>query len=202
MQGHPAPWERLGQLPHCSRSGLDNLCLPGGDWEEHSPQCLLLGESSTFLGVLTRCRRSSIYQYNRDDGDIRPPSSGLWGLRGSGRVLVKAEHRGIAFPWGVGDTKTSCPCSPLIFMNFLAQMPARLPWRALPRPLAARGAPTQCIRPHHSPGCRGCRPLLPVSPHHRGPADAQVSGRGLGSHICVPGKIHEQEEGGRGFSVP
>lgn len=182
----------LGQLPHCtlptSRGGLgNNLCLPEADWEEHRLQCLLLGESSTFLGAFTRCRRSLIYQYNRDDGDIRPPSSGVWGPRGTGRVLVKAEH---SLPWGVGDIKTSCPCPPLIFMSFLlAQMPARLSWRALPRPPAAGGAPAQCVRPHHSPGCRCCRPLLPVSPHHRSPADAQVSGMGLGSQICVPGKI-------------
>lgn len=105
-------------------------------------------------------------------------------------MLAKAEHTGIAFPWGVRDTKTSCPCSPLTIMTFLlAQMPARVSWRALPRPLAAGGAPTQRVRPHHSPGRRCCCPVLPVSRHHRSPADAQVSGMGLSSHICVPENI-------------
>lgn len=51
-----------GPAAHCSlptsRGGLGNLCLPGSDWEEHSPPCLLLRETSTFLGVFTRCRRS------------------------------------------------------------------------------------------------------------------------------------------------
>ncbi|KAF2984833.1 hypothetical protein EK904_014650 [Melospiza melodia maxima] len=48
----------LAQLPHCSlptpRGVLGNL--PGGDWKEHKPQCLLLRETSTFLGNFTRCQ--------------------------------------------------------------------------------------------------------------------------------------------------